>query len=135
MDRIYIPAKVDLLEEVLRFADDFLEKIDCPRKEQMQIRLAVEETFVNVASYAYTPLEGSVEIEMDVKDAPRRVMITIADSGRPFDPVAKEDADTSEEALMAREGGLGILLVKSMMDEVRYAFENGKNRLTMVKKL
>ena len=135
MDRIKIPAKVDLLEEVLRFADDFLEKIECPRREHMQIRLAIEETFVNVSSYAYVPGEGDAEIEISVKEAPRCVIVTIADSGRPFDPVAKEDADTSEEALMAREGGLGILLVKSMMDEVSYVFRDGKNRLTMVKKL
>ena len=135
MDHLKVAAKVEFLDEVLRFADGFLEKNQCPRKEKMQIRLAIEETFVNVASYAYVPSEGDVEIFMDITEAPHGVMVKVLDSGRPFDPVAKEDSDTSEEALMAREGGLGILLVKSMMDEVRYAFENGKNILTMVKKL
>ncbi len=135
MEYLKVPAKVDLLEEVLSFADRFLEKNGCSKREQMKIRLAVEEVFVNVASYAYTPLEGDVTITLEMENEPRGVKIEMIDSGRPFDPVAREEADTSEEALMAREGGLGILLVKSMMDEVSYTFEEGRNRLVMRKML
>ena len=62
-------------------------------------------------------------------------MVQFLDGGKPFDPLAKEDAATSEEALMAREGGLGILLVKTTMDGVQYSYEDGKNVLTIVKKL
>ena len=63
------------------------------------------------------------------------MVIQFLDHGKPFDPLAKEDADTSEEALMDRIGGLGILLVKETMDEVSYSYEDGKNILTILKKL
>ena len=63
------------------------------------------------------------------------MVIQFLDSGQPFDPLAREEADTSEEALMSREGGLGILLVKNTMDDVRYSSENGKNILTIQKAL
>ena len=68
-------------------------------------------------------------------DDPLRVVIQFLDHGKPFDPLAREDADTSEEALMERIGGLGILLVKETMDEVSYSYEEGKNILTILKKL
>ena len=64
-----------------------------------------------------------------------QVTIQFLDHGKPFDPLAKEDADTSGEALEEREGGLGILMVKKSMDDVRYDYENGKNILTIRKRL
>ena len=63
------------------------------------------------------------------------MIIQFLDHGKPYDPLAKEDADTSPEALEAREGGLGILLVKKTMDDVQYVYEGGKNILTIQKKL
>ena len=57
------------------------------------------------------------------------------DSGKQFDPLAKEDSDTSEEAILSRPGGMGILLVKSVMDDVQYSYSGGKNILTLYKKL
>jgi len=101
----------------------------------LQLRLAVEEIFVNIASYAYSPEVGEAEIRCEVLEDPLRVVIQFLDSGTPFDPLAKEDADTSQEALMSREGGLGILLVKNTMDDVQYSYEDGKNILTILKKL
>ncbi len=71
----------------------------------------------------------------EVLKDPLRVVIQFLDGGKPFDPLAREDADTSREGLMSREGGLGILLVKDTMDDVQYAYENGKNILTILKKL
>ncbi len=104
-------------------------------RTMLQLRLAVEEVFVNIASYAYEQGEGEAEIRCEILEDPLRVWIQFLDSGRPFDPLAREDADTSEEALMAREGGLGILLVKTTMDDVQYSYEDGKNILTIIKKL
>ncbi len=71
----------------------------------------------------------------EILEEPLRVVIQFLDSGKPFDPLAREDADTSEEGLMSREGGLGILLVKNTMDDVQYSYEGGKNILTILKKL
>lgn len=135
MKSLIVPAETDRLEEVTAFVTEELENCDCPPKAQFEIELAIEEIFVNIASYAYNPVEGEAEIRCEVMNDPLRVVIQFLDGGKPYDPLAREDADTSKEALEAREGGLGILLVKKTMDDVAYAYENGKNVLTILKKL
>jgi len=135
MKSLTVPAETDRLEEVTGFVIRELEGYDCPAKAQFELELAIEEIFVNIASYAYKPENGDAEIRCEVLRDPLRIMIQFLDGGRPYDPLAREDADTSRDALMAREGGLGILLIKKTMDDVQYAYENGKNILTILKKL
>lgn len=135
MKSILVPADNSQLEAVQSFVEAELEQQDCAPKTMMQINIAVEEVFVNIASYAYKPEVGEAEIQVEVCEDPLRVVIQFLDSGTPFDPLAKEDADTSPEALQERIGGLGILIVKKTMDAVRYSYENGKNILTIVKNL
>ncbi len=135
MESLTIKAKTEALDTVTDFVEEKLAPYDCPMRTMLQLRLAIEEIFVNIASYAYSPAEGDAEIRCEVLEDPLRVVIQFLDGGQPFDPLAREDADTSEEALMSREGGLGILLVKKTMDDVQYFYENGKNILTIVKKL
>ena len=135
MKHIIVPARPEELTKVQTFVDTELEALDCPPSAQFQIDLAVEEIFVNIASYAYRPEVGEAEIRVEVNDDPLWVVIQFLDHGKPFDPLAKEDADTSPEAIERRLGGLGILLVKRTMDSVTYAYENGRNVLTIEKKL
>ncbi len=135
MKSITVPAKIERLDEVNDFVENQLASRNCADKTLFQLRLAIEEIFVNIASYAYHPKDGEAEVCCEVLEDPLRVVIQFLDSGMPFDPLAKEDADTSPEALMRREGGLGILLVKNTMDDVQYSNENGKNILTILKKL
>ena len=135
MDSLSITAKVDNLDRVTGFVLDHLKGTECSSKVQLQIRLAVEEVFVNVSSYAYGTGEGSVEIGCDLRRDPLRLCVQFTDSGEPFDPLARDDPDTSEEALMGRVGGLGIFLVKTTMDNVRYERRGDKNVLTMEKNI
>ena len=135
MENLIVTAEVKNLDAVTDFVLQRPEIAACPKNTQLQLRLAVEEVFVNIASYAYDPSIGPAEVRCEVLDDPLRVVIQFLDHGKPFDPLAKEDADTSEEALMDRIGGLGILLVKETMDEVSYSYEDGKNILTILKKL
>ena len=135
MDSMTIPANLENLDTVNEFVEQRLAPFDCPPRTLLQLQLAIEEIFVNIASYAYFPEEGVAEVRCQVLNDPLRVEIQFLDSGVPFDPLAREDADTSEEALMSREGGLGILLVKNTMDDVRYSYEDGKNILTILKTL
>ncbi|MBQ2147722.1 MAG: ATP-binding protein [Firmicutes bacterium] len=135
MDNLIVTAEVKNLDAVTDFVLQRPEIAACPKNTQLQLRLAVEEAFVNIASYAYDPAIGPAEVRCEVLDDPLRVVIQFLDHGKPFDPLAREDADTSEEALMERIGGLGILLVKETMDEVSYSYEEGKNILTILKKL
>ena len=135
MESITVKAKTEALDTVTDFVEEMLAPCDCPMRTLLQLRLAIEEIFVNIASYAYSPAEGEAEVRCEVLEDPLRVVVQFLDGGRPFDPLAREDADTSEEALMSREGGLGILLVKKTMDDVQYSYEGGKNILTIMKKL
>ena len=135
VESLKVMAKTDQLDTVTDFVEEKLALYDCPMRTMLQLRLAIEEIFVNIASYAYSPAEGEAEVRCGVLEDPLRVVIQFLDSGRPFDPLAREDADTSAEGLMSREGGLGILLVKKTMDDVQYSYEDGKNILTIVKKL
>ena len=105
----------------------------CEKKAMMQIRLAVEEIFVNIISYAYRPDVGKAEIYVEVNEVPLSVMIQFMDSGKPFDPLARPDADTSGKMFMERPGGFGILLVKKTMDSVDYEYKDGKNILSIKK--
>ena len=135
MKSLTVPAKSEYVEEINAFVDAELEACDCPMLTQAEIELAIEEIFVNIASYAYHPAEGEAEVRCEILQDPLRVELQFLDSGKPYDPLAKDDSDTSVEALEEREGGLGILLVKRTMDDVKYAYENGKNILTIQKKL
>lgn len=136
MNTLTVPASVDYLDRVIEFINNELEAYDCPMKAQMQLELAVEEIFVNIASYAYNPVEGEAEVRCEVLTDPLRVVIQFLDGGKPFDPLAKEEYDTSPEAFDdTKVGGLGIYMTRKTMDEVQYAYENGKNILTIRKEL
>ncbi len=135
MEKLKIEAKVENLDKVTEFVDGLLEAYDCPMKTMMRIDVAVEEIFVNVAHYAYTPDTGDVEICVDVSGEPPCAAITFTDSGVPYDPLAKEDPDVSLSLDQRQVGGLGIFMVKKSMDDMRYEYRDGQNVLTLVKNL
>ena len=131
MDKKQVIAKVESLPEVSAFIDEKLEQAGCSMKVQMQIDVAVEEIFVNIAHYAYQGKTGTAEIRLSEADG--IVELTFLDSGMPYDPLKKEDPDVTLSAEKRQIGGLGIFLVKKSMDSVSYRFENGQNILTMTK--
>ena len=126
-------AKVENLDQALAFVDECLEPLGASMKAQMQIDVAVEELFVNVASYAYAPETGQVTIRVEPEDA--AVAITLVDRGTPYDPLAKADPDVTLSAEDRQIGGLGIFMVKKSMDGMEYRREDGCNILTIRKKL
>ena len=134
MKELTIEAKVENLHQVLAFVDTYLESLDCSMKIQMQIDVAVEEIFVNVASYAYAPGTGSVTLQLESGISPLSVSITFIDSGVPYNPLAKKDPDVSLSAEERSIGGLGIYMVKKSMDDMRYEYRDGRNVLTLEKR-
>jgi len=132
---ITVPAKPAALEIVNTFIQEKLQTIDCSKHIRMQLKLAVEEIFVNISSYAYHPGMGQVEVGVDIDGEPPTVTIRFLDQGRPFNPLNQPDVDISLSAQDREIGGLGILLVKKTMDQVNYAYENGKNILTIKKEI
>ena len=130
-----IEAVIGNLPSVMEFVDSKLETIDCPIKAQMQIDVAVEEIFVNIAKYAYHPDKGNATVRVEVSDAPVCVTITFIDHGVPYDPLAKDDPDVTLSADDREIGGLGIFMTKQIMDDVTYAYKDGQNILTLKKNL
>ena len=126
-------AVVDQLDEVLAFVTDQLDQLDCPPKHRIQIEVAVEELFVNIASYAYRPGTGTADVTVEAFDNPKAVEITFRDAGVPYDPLAKQDPDISLSADDRQIGGLGIFMVKKTMDDMRYEYKDNQNVLTIRK--
>ena len=135
MKELTIAATVENIETVTDFVNEQLEAYDCPMKAQMQIDIAIDELFGNIAHYAYNPEVGSATVRVEVVEDPLSVIITFIDNGVPYDPLKKDDPDTTLSAEDRAIGGLGIFMVKKTMDDIIYEYKDGQNRLTIVKKI
>lgn len=134
MKRLTVEADRRRIDEVTNFVDGALASVACEKKALRQINMAVEEIFLNVCAYAYGEEAGNVEIALDIDDA-GLMTLCFADSGTPFDPLKKEDPDVHQPGRERKPGGLGIFMVKKTMDDMFYEYRDGKNTLTIKKKL
>ena len=112
MKEITLDATVDNIEKVTEFVNEQLEECGCPMKIQMQIDIAIDELFGNIAHYAYHPEVGPATVRVEVLKEQPAVVITFLDNGVPYDPLKKEDPDVTLSAQERTTGGLGIFLVK-----------------------
>ena len=135
MKELTIEAKTSNIEAVTDFVNEQLEALDCPMKAQMQIDIAIDELFSNIAHYAYNPEIGQATVRVEVIEDPLAVTITFIDNGVPYDPLAKADPDTTLSAEERDIGGLGIYMVKKSMDEIAYEYKDGQNILKIKKNL
>ena len=135
MKELTIAAKIENIEAVTDFVNEQLEALDCPMKAQMQIDIAIDELFGNIAHYAYNPEVGEATVRVEVTEDPLAVVITFIDKGVPYDPLAKEDPDTTLSAEKRKIGGLGIFMVKKSMDDVAYEYKDGQNVLKIRKNI
>lgn len=133
MKELTIDATVDNITQVTAFVDEQLEELGCPVKAQMQIDIAIDELFGNIAHYAYNPDVGPATVRVEVVKDPMAVIITFIDNGVQYDPLAKADPDTTLSAEEREIGGLGIYMVKQSMDEITYEYKNGQNILRIKK--
>ena len=135
MKELTIAATVENIGTVTDFVNEQLEALDCPMKAQMQIDIAIDELFGNIAHYAYNPEVGNATVRVEVTEDPLAVIITFIDKGIPYDPLAKADPDTTLSAEERKIGGLGIFMVKKSMDDVAYEYKDGQNILKIKKYL
>ena len=124
----FIEAKSENMDAVLDFVNTQLGS--CPSKIKNQIGIAVDEIFSNISRYAYHPSVGGAIVRIAVDDD---ITIEFEDNGAPYDPLAKSDPDTALSAEEREIGGLGIYIVKNIMDSVEYRREGDKNILTIQK--
>ena len=135
MKELTIKAIPENVDTVVEFVDEQLESYGCGMKEQMAIDVAVDELFSNIAHYAYKPEIGTATVRVDVLKEPLSVEITFIDHGKQYDPLAKEDPDTTLAIEDRPIGGMGIFIVKKSMDSVIYEYKDGKNILTIKKNI
>ena len=135
MKELTIAATVENIEIVTDFVNEQLEALDCPMKFQMQIDIAIDELFGNIAHYAYHPEVGNATVQVEVTEEPLAVIVTFIDRGVPYDPLKAEEPDITLSAEERQTGGLGIYMVRKSMDEINYEYRDGKNILSIKKKL
>ena len=135
MEELEVEAADEKLADVQDFVEEQLSAAGFSLKAQMQISVAVEEIFINIAHYAYAPGTGRVTVRVEKSGDPAAVSINFMDRGIPYDPLAMPDPDVTLPAGERPVGGLGIFLTKKLMDDVSYEYRDGKNILTLTKRL
>ena len=135
MEELDITAAKENLPQVLGFVGSQLDEVKCADKVRMQIEIAVEEVFVNIASYAYDPEAGSATIRVEISGDPLTVTMSFIDCGKPYNPLSKADPDLRRCISERKKGGLGIFMTKKSMDEIAYEYKDGKNILTLKKNI
>lgn len=134
--RITVDATMDNLNEVMGVVETMLENSKCPGNVTSKIMVCVEELFVNIINYAYNPSVGLCIIDMEtgVGEEGGCIKLVMRDSGIPFNPLQREDPDITLSADERSIGGLGILMVKKIMDSIEYEYKDNENILRMEKK-
>jgi len=132
MDELTIDARVGNLNMVIRFISERLEAAGCSMKQQAQMTIAAEEVFVNIASYAYGQMSGGATVRVAIGD---EIIVEFEDGGRPYNPIARKDPDITIGTEKREVGGMGVFMVKKLMDSVEYRRDKDKNILTLRKKL
>lgn len=131
MKQLSVEAIVQNIEVVTQFVNTELMAHGCSEKARLQIDVAIDEIFSNIAQYAYIVEKGNVTVQIEVKDG--IALITFLDEGTYFNPLLVEDPDVSLDVEERSDGGLGIFLVKKTMDGLKYERHNGQNVLTLTK--
>ena len=131
---IRIKNQVNELERVNQFVEEICEELGLGMELQMNLNLVIEEMVSNVIFYAY-PKEKSEEIELTAESDGKELTFVLSDKGKEFDPTMKEDADPNINPMDRDIGGMGIYIVKNIMNEVTYQRLEGKNLLTMKKEI
>jgi anti-sigma regulatory factor (Ser/Thr protein kinase) len=131
MRELTVAANIESLYEVMDFINGELERNNCAPELQDNINLAVEEVFTNIANHAYQPASGSAVISIAVGT---EVVIRFEDTGKPYNPLEYPEPDFDMPLEEREIGGLGIFLVKKIMDKIDYERIDNKNVLTVTKK-
>jgi anti-sigma regulatory factor (Ser/Thr protein kinase) len=124
-------ADIKSVPAMMNFVDAFIKNL--PEKAAYNVRLSCEEVILNIVSYAYPGGDGQLDMSWEDDTERGLLNVTFEDSGVPFNPLQKEEPDLTIPMRERKIGGLGIMMVRKLMDEVRYAYVDGKNRLTITK--
>ena len=132
MAELILPAELRSLELMTRFVRNGAEKHGIGSKDVNRIQLAAEEVLVNIISYAYPDKNGDIQITYEIMEDKGLVMKVI-DWGIPFDPLSVAEPNIEAPIEDRKIGGLGIFIIRNIMDEVSYKREGCQNILTLIK--
>ena len=132
--KLIIKNHVGELERVNKFIEEIGVELGLDMELQMNLNLVMEEMVSNVIFYAY-PEGKTADIELVAESNGKELTFMLSDQGKEFDPTAKEDADPDVNPMDREIGGMGIFIVKNIMNQVTYQRLEGKNLLTMKKEI
>jgi len=131
-----LPACRDAFDELRTRLATAARRLRLPERDTSHLLIAADEVFTNIAEYAYPERSGTVDIRLAADDDTAELRLSFADRGIPFDPLTAKTPDTAAAPAERQIGGLGIHVVKSLMDDVTYRrTADGQNVLTLTKRL
>ncbi|HOE15783.1 MAG TPA: ATP-binding protein [Syntrophorhabdaceae bacterium] len=131
LSTIKVPAKLEHLHALIDRVSNCAKEQGLSEKRVNEIEIAAEEALVNIFHYAYREQEGDVEVSCKAERG-MRFIIEIVDRGMPFDPLAVPEPDTTLDVAERQIGGIGVLLIKKLMDDVTYKRDRNQNILRLV---
>ena len=133
MKELRVTSNVENIPSVKNFVLSELENLGCTERLAMQMKMAVDELFANISFYAYDSGTGPVTVQFDFDETSSAAVLTFIDEGKPYNPLEAEEPDVKLEAELRPIGGLGIFLVRNLMDDMLYEYKDGRNILTLKK--
>lgn len=135
MKEITLEATVENIAVVTDFINEELNKVNCSENIKSEIDIAVDEIFGNIANYAYGENTGKAIVQIEITNNPMKAIITFIDNGIKYNPLEKENPDITLSAEDRKIGGLGVYIVKKIMNDVLYEYIDNSNILKIVKSI
>ncbi len=133
MKELHVNSTVENIPSVKNFVCSELERLGCSERLVMQMKMAVDELFANISFYAYDSEFGPVTVRFDFEEESSSAILTFIDEGKPYNPLEAEEPDVALEGELRPIGGLGIFLVRNLMDDMLYEYKDKRNILTLIK--
>jgi serine/threonine-protein kinase RsbW len=134
-DVLGVRAAASEFSRLIAFAEEFAGRCRLAEAEKSRLLIILEELFTNTVDYGYPGGGGHGRIEVALAAKPGRLEIDFCDDAIPFDPLAQELREIDPIAGLRRIGGEGLRIVRSLVHEVRYSRQGGRNRLALVRRL
>ena len=135
MDRCNVTATSSGLQTLLSFTETWLSKTGISPENQYDILIIVEELTVNIVNYAYDEIPGKITLSLELLDDSAILRLNLSDTGRPFNPLDYDDPKLSESIEERPVGGLGIFIIKSLADKLKYEYNNKQKQIIIEKRL
>ena len=125
-----VTPTMDTVSQVAAFVEEQLEQLEVPMKLSTKLMVAVDEIYSNIVRYS-----GATQAQVRIVKDPDTLRLVFCDNGIPYNPLEAKEPDTTASAQEREIGGLGIFMVRKMMDKVEYRYRDEQNVLTLTAKL